>query len=170
MGIRLQDDIETTVFFFKEDKNLFDEGNHWFNLNKRSETNDGFITYEYDVPRDYQFKIRSRSDESLSDIFKQKENYDLLVELYKKVDWSLSSIKGFNEILSFRIAQFEIVDFNSNRELYDWGNEKRISETESMVIRYGKVWEYNPDDFNKGDLSNLLLSIRREIKLNNLGL
>jgi hypothetical protein len=38
-----------------------------------------------------------------------------------------------------------------------------------MVIRYGKVCEHNGDDF-KGDLSNLLLSIRREMKLNNLGL
>jgi hypothetical protein len=170
MGIKIQGDIETTVFFFKEDKNIFDENNHWFNLNKRSETNDGFVTYEYDVPRDYQFKIRSRVDESLSSIFKQKDDFDLLVEVYKKVDWSLSSIRGVNEILSFRIAQFKIVDFNSKRELYDWGNEKKISETESMVIRYGKVWEYNPDDFNKGDLSNLLLSIRREMKLNNLGL
>ena len=169
MGIKIQGDIETTVFFFKEDKNIFDENNHWFNLNKRSETNDGFVTYEYDVPRDYQFKIRSRVDESLSSIFKQKDDFDLLVEVYKKVDWSFSSTKG-SEILNFRIAQFEIVDFNSKRELYDWGNEKKISETESMVIRYGKVWEYNPDDFNKGDLSNLLLSIRREMKLNNLGL
>jgi hypothetical protein len=169
MGIKIQGDIDTTVFFLTEDKNIFNENNHWFNLNKRSETDDGFITYEYVVPQDYQFKVNSRGGETLSNIFKQKDNFDLLVEIFvNKVDWSFSSTKGTG-ILSFRIAQFEIVDFNSNRELYEWGNEKRISETESMVIRYGKVCEHNGDDF-KGDLSNLLLSIRREMKLNNLGL
>ena len=168
MGIKLQGDIETIIFFYNlsNEKNI----NNWITLNKRSETNDGFVTYEYDVPfvSSYQYQ---QNISKLSDIFKEKEKYDLVAEVYKEVDWSFSSIKGsVDQVKSVRIAQFEIVDFNSQRELYDWGSEKRISETENMVIRYGKIWDYDSDELNKVDFASLLLSIRREIKLNNLGL
>ena len=167
MRIKMPGNIETTVFFFKEDKNLFDEDNSWFHLDKKSETSDGFVTYEYDVPQYYRFGMKPK--ESLSSIFKQKDDFDLLVEVDMVRTLDFSSTKD-SKIINFRIIYFNIVDFQSEKELYDWGNEKRITETEKMSIRYGRVWEYNEGDFNKGDLSNLLKSIRREIKLGGLGL
>jgi hypothetical protein len=97
----------------------------------------------------------------------------LLIEIDKKRSHELYSIQE-SDVVEFKVIQFELVDYKSNREFEDWGNEKRIILNEEMTIRYKRVWSYTPDEFkglvNKDGVLDLLKSIRREIKLGGLGL
>jgi hypothetical protein len=163
MKIKMIGDIETTVFFFSV---IADS--HKFRLDDKiglaKKDKDGLVTYYYE-------NVQSKfTNSKLSDITNE---YDLLIEIDKKRSHELYSIQE-SDVVEFKVIQFELVDYKSNREFEDWGNEKRIILNEEMTIRYKRVWSYTPDEFkgliNKDGVSDLLKSIRREIKLGGLGL
>ena len=157
----MKGDIETTVFFFS-----MISDSHQFRLDDKiaKKDKDGLVTYYYE-------NVQSKfTNSKLSDITNE---YDLLIEIDKKRSHELYSIQG-SDVVEFKVIQFELIDYKSNREFEDWGNEKRIILNEEMTIRYKRVWSYTPDEFkgliNKDGVSDLLKSIRREIKLGGLGL
>ena len=166
--------IETTVFFFSKDfssdrigATTLSDSQLQFRLDDKKDK-DGLVTYYYENVQN-QF-----TNNKLSDITNNKDEYDLVIEIDKKMShWELSSIQGV-DLVGFNVIQFELVDYKSNREFEDWGNEKRIILNEEMTIRYKRVWSYTPDEFkglvNKDGVLDLLKSIRREIKLGGLGL
>lgn len=155
-------DIETTVFFFSI---IVDSKQ--FRLDDKKDK-DGLVTYHFENVQN-QF-----TNNKLSDIANNKDEYDLLIEIDKKMSNDLSSIHGVDSVVGFKVIQFELVDYKSNKEVEDWGNEKRIILNEEMTIRYKRVWSYTPDEFkglvNDDGVLDLLKSIRREIKLGGLGL
>lgn len=173
MKIRIPGDIETTVFFFDKDfrsdrigSTTLSDSQLQFRLDDKKDK-DGLITYYYENVQTKFIKNK------LSDITNNKDEYDLLIEIDKKRSHELSSIQKV-DLVGFKVIQFEFVDYKSNREFEDWGNEKRIILNEEMTIRYKRVWCYTPDEFkglvNKDGVLDLLKSIRREIKLGGLGL
>ena len=158
---KMKGDIETTVFFFS-----MISDSHQFRLDDKiaKKDKDGLVTYYYE-------NVQSKfTNSKLSDITNE---YDLLIEIDKKRSHELYSIQG-SDVVEFKVIQFELIDYKSNREFEDWGNEKRMILNEEMTIRYKRVWSYTPDEFkgliNKDGVSDLLKSIRREIKLGGLGL
>jgi hypothetical protein len=162
MKIKMIGDIETTVFFFSI---IVDSKQ--FRLDDKKDK-DGLVTYHFENVQN-QF-----TNNKLSDIANNKDEYDLLIEIDKKMSNDLSSIHGVDSVVGFKVIQFELVDYKSNKEFEDWGNEKRIILNEEMIIRYKRVWSYTPDEFkglvNDDGVLDLLKSIRREIKLGGLGL
>ena len=174
MKIKMIGDIETTVFFFSKDSNsnqigatTLSDSQLQFKLDDKKDK-DGLVTYYYENVQN-QF-----TNNKLSDIANNKDEYDLLIDIDKKMSNDLSSIHGVDSVVGFKVIQFELVDYKSNKEFEDWGNEKRIILNEEMIIRYKRVWSYTPDEFkglvNKDGVLDLLKSIRREIKLGGLGL
>jgi hypothetical protein len=162
MKIKMIGDIETTVFFFS-----MKVDSQQFRLDDKKDK-DGLVTYHFENVQN-QF-----TNNKLSDIANNKDEYDLLIEIDKKMSNDLSSIHGVDSVVGFKVIQFELVDYKSNKEFEDWGNEKRIILNEEMIIRYKRVWSYTPDEFkglvNDDGVLDLLKSIRREIKLGGLGL
>ena len=165
--------IETTVFFFSKDfrsdrigATTLSDSQLQFRLDDKKDK-DGLVTYYYESVQN-QF-----TNNKLSDITNNKDEYDLLIEIDKKRSHEFSSIQGV-DLVGFKLIQFELLDYKSNGEFEDWGNEKRIILNEEMTIRYKRVWSYTPDEFkglvNKDGVLDLLKSIRREIKLGGLGL
>jgi hypothetical protein len=170
--------IETTVFFFSKDfrsdrigATTLSDSQLQFRLDDKKDK-DGLVTYYYENVQTKFIKNK------LSDITNNKDEYDLLIEIDKKRTYGLSGIKG-SDVVGFKVIQFELIDYKSNREFGEninkhWGNEKRIILNEEMTIRYKRVWSYTPDEFkslvNKDGVLDLLKSIRREIKLGGLGL
>lgn len=170
MRIKKFDDFYTTVWFFSKDSGI---QNIWgdsellqFRLDDKKDK-DGLVTYYYENVQTKFIKNK------LSDITNNKDEYDLLIEIDKKRPHELSGIQG-SDVVGFKVIQFEFVDYKSNKEFEDWGNEKRIILNEEMTIEYKRVWSYTPDEFkgivNKDGLFDLLKSIRREIRLGGLGL
>ena len=164
-------DIETTVFFFAKDfssdrigATTLSDSQLQFRLDDKKDK-DGLVTYHFENVQTKFIKNK------LSDITNNKDEYDLLIEIDKKRPYELSVIQ---DVVGFKVIQFELIDYKSNKEWEDWGNEKRIILYEEMTIRYKRVWSYTPDEFkglvNKDGVSDLLKSIRREIKLGGLGL
>ena len=162
-------EVETTAFFIKNFEYLYDaDNNRWFNLDLRSEKPGGFINYEYDITENEDFGL---VNESLEYIFDNKNDFDFLIEIYKEFDEK----KGLHsKTLGFKVAKFEIVNFNLLKEFREWGDEKKIKLTENMLIRYTSEWNYSREDFDKigllGNISNIILSINRDLKLKDLGL
>ena len=157
----------TTVWFFSKVSDRIGDSELQFSLDDKKDK-DGLVTY-------YSENIQNQFNSSrLSTIANNKDEYDLLIEIDKKRSHELSSIRGMDDIVSFKVIQFELIDYKSNKEWEDWGNEKRIILYEEMSIRYKRVWSYTPDEFknlvNKDGVFDLLKSIRREIKLGGLGL
>ena len=165
--------IETTVFFFSKDfssdrigATTLSDSQLQFRLDDKKDK-DGLVTYHFNNVQNH------FTNNKLYDIANNKDEYDLLIEIDKKRSHELYSIQG-SDVVEFKVIQFELIDYKSNREFEDWGNEKRMILNEEMTIRYKRVWSYTPDEFkglvNKDGVLDLLKSIRREIKLGGLGL
>lgn len=170
MRIKKFDGFYTTVWFFSKDsgiQNIWGDLELQFRLDGKKDE-DRLVTYYFDNVQN-QF-----TGNKLSTIANNKDEYDLLIEIDKKRSHELSSIQGLDDIVGFKVIQFEFVDYKYNKEFEDWGNEKRLILNEEMTIEYKRVWSYTPDEFkglmNKDGVFDLLKSIRREIRLGGLGL
>jgi hypothetical protein len=129
-----------------------------FDLNNWTEVN-GSINYYHNNRYDG-YKPRSNQNEfySLNKIFNKIEKFDLIIE----------AVYEANNLLSVRFIQPGIVDFESE----DKGENvyESTNKLERLLIKPKKIWTFDPTQLDDEQFFDLVTPIRREIKLNKIGI
>ena len=129
-----------------------------FDLNHWTEVN-GSINY-YHMNRYDGYKPTSNQNQfySLNKIFNKIEKFDLIIE----------TIYDVNNLLSVRFIQPGIVDFESEDKGENvYGSTNKL---EHLLIKPKKIWTFHPNQLVDGQFFDLVTPIRREIKLNKIGI
>ena len=138
---------------------------HSFDLNHWTEVG-GLINY-YHMNRYDGYKWTHNQFYSLNNIFNKIEKFDLIIEVVYGEN---------NSTLSIRFIQPEIIDF----ELEDRGESVygsiihqsvlTTNKLEHLLIKPKKIWTFDPNQIDDGQFFDLVTPIRREMKLNEIGI
>lgn len=132
---------------------------HSFDLNHWTEVGGSINYYHMNRYDGYKYTSNQNQFYSLNKIFNKIEKFDLIIEVVYGED---------NSTLSVRLIQPEIIDFESeDRGENVYGS---INKLEHLLIKTKKIWTFDPNQLGDGQFFDLVTPIRREMKLNEIGI